>query len=209
MILRHQVPPSVSRGLFPMLLWGFLASTTGYAQGADSPGVVLSMPSFGASAADTLRQDVRVILQEWSRDPVAVPPRVERAVRYGSGQSGDDAASVSSGPSTGPISGYMDFHYNNRQNEDAVLDFHRFVLLFSHSFSDRIRFVAELELEHVVVSNETEGELELEQAYVDFLLSRAFNVRAGMLMPASGTWSSTTSEPCPRPNHFRSSTTRA
>ena len=82
-------------------------------------------------------------------------------------------------PSAAPISGYMDFHYNNRQNEDGVLDFHRFVLLFNHSFSERIRFVAELELEHAVVSNETEGELELEQAYVDFLLSRPFNLRAG------------------------------
>ena len=80
----------------------------------------------------------------------------------------------------------MDFHFNNRQNEDAVLDFHRFVLLFSHSFSDRIRFVAELELEHAVVSNETEGELELEQAYIDFLVSRAFNVRAGMLLAPVG-----------------------
>ena len=186
MILRHQVPPPVSRCLVAMLLWGFLASTTGYAQSADLPGVVFSMPAFGASTADTLRQDVRVILQEWSREYVAVPPQIQRAVRYGSGQSGDDPASMSSGPSTGPISGYMDFHYNNRQNEDAVLDFHRFVLLFSHSFSDRIRFVAELELEHVVVSNETEGELELEQAYVDFLLSRAFNVRAGMLLAPVG-----------------------
>ena len=80
----------------------------------------------------------------------------------------------------------MDFHYNDPQNEDPVLDFHRFVLLFSHSFSDRIRFVAELELEHAVVSDETEGELELEQAYVDFLINRRFNVRAGMVLAPVG-----------------------
>ena len=80
----------------------------------------------------------------------------------------------------------MDFHYNNAQNEDGILDFHRFVLLFNHSFSDRIRFVAELELEHAVVSNETDGELELEQAYIDFLISRRFNVRAGMILAPVG-----------------------
>lgn len=80
----------------------------------------------------------------------------------------------------------MDFHYNNRQDEDAILDFHRFVLLFNHSFSDRVRFVSELELEHAVVSSETDGELELEQAYVDFLLSRSFNIRAGMLLAPVG-----------------------
>ena len=91
-----------------------------------------------------------------------------------------------SGSTTGPISGYMDFHYNNAQDEDAVLDFHRFVLLFNHSFSDRVRFVAELEIEHGVVSNETDGELELEQAYVDFLITRAFNIRAGMLLAPVG-----------------------
>ena len=80
----------------------------------------------------------------------------------------------------------MDFHFNDRQYEDPILDFHRFVLLFSHSFSERIRFVAELELEHAVVSNETAGELELEQAYVDFLISRSFNVRAGMVIVPVG-----------------------
>ena len=87
---------------------------------------------------------------------------------------------------TGPISGYMDFHFNNVQHQDPVLDFHRFVLLFNHSFSDRVRFVAELELEHAVVSRETEGELELEQAYIDFLISRPFNARAGMILAPVG-----------------------
>ena len=100
--------------------------------------------------------------------------------------SGGTSTSSGAAPPPAPISGYMDFHYNNRQNEDAVLDFHRFVLLFNHSFSDRIRFVAELELEHAVVSNETAGELELEQAYVDFLISRPFNVRAGMVLAPVG-----------------------
>jgi hypothetical protein len=79
----------------------------------------------------------------------------------------------------------MDFHFNKADGEDGILDFHRFVLLLSHAFSPRIRFVGELELEHAFVEGlEESGELELEQAYVDFLLSRRVNVRAGMvLMP--------------------------
>ena len=87
---------------------------------------------------------------------------------------------------TSPISGYMDFHVNDAQYADPVLDFHRFVLLFTHSFSERVRFVSELELEHAVVSPETDGELELEQAYIDFLLSRSFNLRAGMVLAPVG-----------------------
>jgi len=81
----------------------------------------------------------------------------------------------------------MDFHYNNPEFTDASLDFHRFVLLLTHSFSDRIRFVGELELEHALVEGlEDKGELELEQAYVDFLFTRSFNVRAGMMLMPIG-----------------------
>jgi DtxR family Mn-dependent transcriptional regulator len=85
------------------------------------------------------------------------------------------------------LSGYMDFHFNKPEFEDGRLDFHRFVLLVTHTFSERIRFVGELELEHAFVEGlEEAGELELEQAYVDFLLSRSFNVRAGMLLMPIG-----------------------
>jgi hypothetical protein len=88
---------------------------------------------------------------------------------------------------TTALSGYMDFHFNKVELEDGRLDFHRFVLLITHRFSDRIRFVSEIELEHALVEGlEEAGELELEQAYVDFLLSRKFNVRAGMLLMPIG-----------------------
>jgi hypothetical protein len=81
----------------------------------------------------------------------------------------------------------MDFHFNKERFQDGRLDFHRFVLLMTHSFTDRIRFVGELELEHALVEGlEEAGELELEQAYVDFLLSRRVNVRAGMLLMPIG-----------------------
>ena len=99
-----------------------------------------------------------------------------RAARGGDRSSGNVAAEL-----------HLRVHVNNPENDDPILDFHRFVLLFSHSFSDRIRFVAELELEHAVVEGlEEKGELELEQAYVDFLIARQFNVRAGMLLAPVG-----------------------
>jgi hypothetical protein len=98
-----------------------------------------------------------------------------------SAQSGD------SGPRTGPISGYMELHLNRPDDAPAILDFHRFVLLLSHRFSDRIRFVGELELEHAFVEGlEESGELELEQAYLDFLISRSFNLRTGMVLVPIG-----------------------
>jgi hypothetical protein len=100
---------------------------------------------------------------------------------------GQSTQAEAGAPSSSPLSGYMDFHYNKAEFEDGRLDFHRFVLLFTHGFSDRLRFVGELELEHAFVEGlEHAGELELEQAYMDFLLTRSFNVRAGMLLMPVG-----------------------
>jgi hypothetical protein len=88
---------------------------------------------------------------------------------------------------TGQISGYMELHVNKDEHQDAIADFHRFVLIFSHSFSPRLRFVGELELEHAFVEGlEEKGEVELEQAYLDFLLRREINIRAGMLLVPVG-----------------------
>ncbi|MCP5120532.1 MAG: hypothetical protein GY953_57800, partial [bacterium] len=86
-----------------------------------------------------------------------------------------------------PVSGYMDFHLNKPSGEPAIADMHRFVLLFGHSFNDRIQFWAELELEHALVSSEEEsGELELEQAYIDFRLKPWLSLRSGIVLTPVG-----------------------
>lgn len=86
-----------------------------------------------------------------------------------------------------PVAGYMDFHFNKEIGAPGTLDFHRFVLLFGHSFSNRIKFWSELEVEHAFVEGrEEKGELELEQAYLDFLLTPRFNLRAGMVLAPVG-----------------------
>jgi hypothetical protein len=86
-----------------------------------------------------------------------------------------------------PVSGYMDFHVNKFRGEPARPDFHRFVLLFGHSFSTRIKFWSEFELEHSFVEGrEVGGEIALEQAYLDFLIKPWLNVRAGMLLTPVG-----------------------
>ena len=70
---------------------------------------------------------------------------------------------------------------------DATLDFHRFILLVSHSFSDRLRFVGELEVEHAFVEGlEPGGEVEVEQAYLDYMIRPAFNLRAGLMLVPIG-----------------------
>jgi hypothetical protein len=86
-----------------------------------------------------------------------------------------------------PVAGYMDFHVNKERGDSFQPDFHRFVLLFGHSFSDRIKFWSELELEHALVEGSEEtGEVALEQAYLDFFVKPYFNLRAGMLLTPIG-----------------------
>lgn len=85
------------------------------------------------------------------------------------------------------IGGYGELHYNNldgkggASDQDAI-DFHRFVLFFGHEFNDNIRFFSELELEHSIAGEGKNGEIELEQAFLDFDLNGNHTARAGMFL---------------------------
>jgi len=87
------------------------------------------------------------------------------------------------------VGGYGELHYNNNtfdtKKAEKKLDFHRFVLFFSHSFSEKWSFKAELELEHNFVSGGN-GEVELEQAYVSYLPYNYLGFRAGVVLAPVG-----------------------
>ena len=119
--------------------------------------------------------------------PGEAPPQVASSVPTSVPEVPGAGQDLASSETRLPFSGYMDFHFNNAQNEPSQLDMHRFVLLFGHSFTDRIQFWSELELEHAFVSGEGEfGELELEQAYLDFLVKPWLNFRGGILLAPVG-----------------------
>jgi len=85
------------------------------------------------------------------------------------------------------IGGYGELHYNNLEKPDGEefkqLDFHRFVLFFSYDFSDSIRFHSEVELEHAIAGEfENGGNIELEQAYIEFDLTENMETKAGVIL---------------------------
>jgi hypothetical protein len=81
------------------------------------------------------------------------------------------------------LSGYMEAHFNKVQDLPAEVDFHRFVLMVGHRFTDRIKFWSEVEIEHAFVEGaEESGEVALEQAYIDLSINRRANLRAGMVL---------------------------
>lgn len=73
------------------------------------------------------------------------------------------------------IGGYGELHYNNLSlddgSHDRQIDLHRFVLFLGYDFSERVRFYSELEVEHALAGESKPGEVELEQAYVQFDLT--------------------------------------
>jgi len=104
------------------------------------------------------------------------------------------------GESKTRIAGYGELHYNNLDAEDSArdldqIDFHRFVLFFGHEFSDKINFFSELELEHSLAGDGAPGEIELEQAYLDFALTDNLSAKTGLFLIPVGTINETHEPP--------------
>lgn len=81
--------------------------------------------------------------------------------------------------------GYGELHYNHPMIEGTgfpegdllpTLDFHRLVLGWSWYYTDRLSLHAEIDYEHAA------KELELEFAYVDYLINDAVNLRVGAVL---------------------------
>ena len=116
---------------------------------------VAAMPAFAASEIDELRA-----ILEAQQDEID-------ALKKGSTGLGGNTH----------LGGYGELHYNNLDNQldggsdKKQMDFHRFVLYINHDYSDSIRLNTEFELEHSLAGEGKPGEVELEQAYIDFDLN--------------------------------------
>ncbi len=84
------------------------------------------------------------------------------------------------------IGGYGEMHMNFNDDADDQIDFHRWVLFINHEFTDNIRLVSELELEHSLSGDGKNGEVELEQAYIEMGLGNGFTVKGGLFLTPIG-----------------------
>ena len=88
------------------------------------------------------------------------------------------------------IGGYGELHYNNLSNGQGTskkeLDLHRFVLFVNHEFNDKIRLFSEFEIEHGLVKDTDDGsnggEVEVEQAFVQFDINENTKANAGVFL---------------------------
>ncbi|MBM2839562.1 MAG: hypothetical protein HW412_90 [Bacteroidetes bacterium] len=98
-------------------------------------------------------------------------------------------SALSQGEPRTTVGGYGELHYNEPDgSRRGMLDFHRFVLYFGHSFNDKLSFHSELELEHTKLEagSSEGGEIAIEQAFLDYSIHRSFGVRAGIMLPPVG-----------------------
>ena len=86
------------------------------------------------------------------------------------------------------IGSYGEMHYNNLNDQNDTgkdkdeIDFHRFVLYLGHEFSDTTRMFSEVELEHSIAGDGQNGEIELEQAYIEHDLNSTTHLKAGLFL---------------------------
>ena len=98
------------------------------------------------------------------------------------------------------MGGYGELHYNSLRdqkgdNNKDQMDFHRFVLFVNHEFNDKMRFVSELELEHSLSGDGKPGEVELEQAYIQYDLTAKTSITGGLFLTPVGIMNETHEPP--------------
>lgn len=140
------------------------------------------------SRLDSLEKENRTLktqLQQAERKVEATGTQVDKLASQG-------VPSKASWAEKTHFGGYGELHLNKLDNKKPggadkdELDFHRFVLYMGHQFNDRLRFQSELEVEHALTKDTSAGngpgEVELEQAYLDFTVNDALSAKAGLFL---------------------------
>ncbi|MEL0225798.1 MAG: hypothetical protein VW912_03900 [Flavobacteriaceae bacterium] len=77
------------------------------------------------------------------------------------------------------LGGYGEILYNQPNNLNGELDVQRLVMLYGYKFDERVQFVTEIENEH-------DKEVYVEQAFVNYSIANAVNIRAGLMLVPMG-----------------------
>jgi hypothetical protein len=143
--------------------------------------------SQGANASEET-QELRKIIEQQQKVLKDLEKRLEETEKRVE-KTADVVEESSSAKSATTIGGYGELHYNNITDNQSgkdkkEFDFHRFVLFFGHEFTSNTRFFSELEVEHSISGEGQNGEVELEQAYIEHNFNDTLTGKAGLfLMP--------------------------
>ncbi len=125
------------------------------------------------TAAETRVEDNREQVADAKSRLEATADMVDESLR---------SAQMSSDSSMG---GYGEVHYNNLDDGNEI-DIHRFVLFAGHEFSDKLHFFSELEVEHDIAGEGKVGEVEVEQAFLQWRFEADRSLNLGLLLVPVG-----------------------
>ena len=152
----------------------------------------------GAAQAATLEEKVDILTREVEELKAekaavdAVPAGVPPQTGYGHGSPALSRLLHDRPTGKTSVGGYGEMHFNNLENQQTgagkdEIDFHRLIIYVGHNFTDRIRFFTEVEFEHsntkdTGTATKGPGEVELEQAFLEFDLGERAFVQAGLFV---------------------------
>ena len=87
------------------------------------------------------------------------------------------------------VGGYGELHYTNHsgRNTPAEINLRRFVIYLAHTFTDRLSFRSEVELEDAKIEGGSAGgEVALEQAILDYRVADRMTLRTGLVLAPMG-----------------------
>lgn len=147
--------------------------------------------AFNVQAAAPVPADLEQRLNQMQREIESLKTQLaaEQAARKEELSAAVESVRASESATT--LGGYGEAVYNNYRDGSVkdTADLKRFVLFLGHRFNDRLRFYSEMEIEHAFAKNGTapaNGELEMEQAYIEYGLTPGANLRAGLQIVPMG-----------------------
>ena len=146
-----------------------------------------------AAQIEELRREVAILAEEVEklRSGESTELELDEAQRKALGV-GSSAASIYRKKQGPTIAGYGEMLYENFSDETDAgvdsdrtdqIDFLRAVIYLGYRFNDRFLFNSEIEFEHAKSEG---GEVEVEFAYIDYLMRNELSLRGGMVLIPMG-----------------------
>jgi hypothetical protein len=156
---------------------------------------VLPMAASGAEEMPTMEemweiiQDQQRQISELKNGAQITEVKVEATADALEQVASSDISTLSQWTEKTVFGGYGEMHYNNLENQldggksdKNELDLHRFVLYFGHQFTDDLRFYSEFEVEHAISGEGQVGEVEIEQAFIEWDYAESHRAKGGVFL---------------------------
>lgn len=177
-------PKKIASSVAAVLTAIALNAAPGEAFGQSSPAIqtaetkLLNRLEQLAAELDRVKAELKQMKQK--QDALPVP------VAASPSPSPSASVPLSSTPFSSPtqLTAYGEINYTRPRTDTSSTqaDVARFVLGFQHRFDAKTKVVAELEVEHAVTSSTDNGEVAVEQVYVEHRLNDTVGARAGLFL---------------------------